>query len=83
MVAIKQRVSRFENRIDVSLESFLFHHRVLGFLLIFVGMPLFALAAVCLCTMCVALPVAAVFGWMRPLRPKGAAPFYGSGDFVV
>ena len=64
MLAIRKCVSRFENRIDASMERFVFHHRVLGFVVIFIGMPLFALEAVCLCTMCVALPFAAAFGWM-------------------
>ena len=64
MLAIRKYVSQFENRIDASMERFVFRHRVLGFAMIFIGMPLFALAAACLCTMCVALPFAAAFGWM-------------------
>ncbi len=64
MLAIRNYVSRFENRIDASMERFVFRHRVLGFVMIFIGMPLFALAAVCLCTVCVTLPFAAAFGWL-------------------
>jgi hypothetical protein len=64
MFAIKKCVSRFENQIDTSMERFIFHHRILGFMTIFIGMPLLALAAVCLCTMCIMLLFAAVLDWM-------------------
>ena len=45
---LKKRVSRFENHVDAAMEKFLFHHRLLGFLIIFIGMPLVTLAAVCI-----------------------------------
>ena len=35
---LKKRVSRFENHVDAAMEKFLFHHRLLGVLLIFIGM---------------------------------------------
>lgn len=64
MPAIRKWVSHFENQIDTSMERFIARHRVLGLLMIFIGMPLFTLTAVCLCTMCITLPFAVVFGWM-------------------
>lgn len=64
MFTFFKRVSRFENRIDTSLEKFVFHHQFLGFFMIFVRMPLVTLAAVCVCTTILALPIAFLFGWI-------------------
>lgn len=64
MFTFIKRVSRFENRIDTSLEKFVFHHQFLGFFMIFVGMPLVTLAAVCVCTTILALLIAFLFGWI-------------------
>lgn len=64
MFTFFKRVSRFENRIDTSLEKFVFHHQFLGFFMIFVGMPLVTLAAVCECTTILALPIAFLFCWI-------------------
>ena len=62
MSAFIKRVSRFENRMDALMERFIFHHKLLGFLLIFIGMPFITLAAVCVCTMLIVLPIALLFG---------------------
>lgn len=62
MSAFIKRVSRFENRMDALMERFIFHHKLLGLLLIFIGMPLMTLAAVCVCTMLIVLPIALLFG---------------------
>ncbi len=64
MFALMKRVSRIENRIDASIEKFVFRHRVLGFLLIFIGTPLATLAAVCAGTALITLPLALIFGWV-------------------
>ena len=61
---LKKRVSRFENHVDAAMEKFLSHHRLLGFLIIFIGMPLVTLAAVCICTTMITLPIALLFGWI-------------------
>ena len=53
-----------ENQVDSCMEGFVFHHKFLGFLMIFVGMPLATLLAVCICTMLIALPLSLVFGWV-------------------
>ena len=50
MLTFIKRVSRFENHVDDAMEKFVFHHKFLGFLMIFIGMPLAILAAVCVCT---------------------------------
>ena len=62
MSAFIKRVSRFENRIEALMERFIFHHKLLGLLLIFIGMPFITLAAVCVCTMLIVLPIALLFG---------------------
>lgn len=63
MIALKKRMSHLENQMDSYMEGFVFHHKFLGFLMIFVGMPLVTLLAVCICTMIIALPLSLVFGW--------------------
>lgn len=64
MTGIQGAVFRFEARLDAPVERFLFRHRVLGALAVFLGVPLLALGAVCLCAMGLALPFATAFGWM-------------------
>lgn len=49
---------------DASMERFMFRHRVWGFCMMFIAMPIITLAAVCTCTMMVVLPMALVCGWI-------------------
>lgn len=62
MSELKRRLSRFETRADTAVERFVFHHKLLGSLMIFIGMPLAMLAAVCACTILAAVPFALLFG---------------------
>lgn len=64
MFAFMKRVSRFEKQMDASMERFLFHHRIWGFFIVFIGMPMITLAAVCACTTIIALPFALMCGWI-------------------
>ena len=64
MVALKKRISYLENQMDIRMEEFVFRHKFLGFLTIFVGMPLITLLAVCICTMIIVLPLSLLFGWV-------------------
>lgn len=64
MFTWKKRMARIGKHFDTSVEKFLFHHQVLGFLMMFIGMPLITLAAVCACTTVLVLPMALAFGWM-------------------
>lgn len=64
MVALKKRISYLENQMDIRMEKFVFRHKFLGFLTIFVGMPLITLLAVCICTMIIVLPLSLLFGWV-------------------
>lgn len=64
MFAQKRHVTRLEKWFDTSIEGLIACHQVLGFVTIFVGMPLLVLLAVCAGTTIVMLPLAWVFGWM-------------------
>lgn len=57
-------IRKFERDLDGKAEQFLIRHSLLGFLAIFVGMPLLVLSCVCLCTMALAYPMGLLFGWM-------------------
>ena len=43
MLMLKKRMSRMEKQVDASLERFIFQHKVLGVLMLFIGMPLLTL----------------------------------------
>lgn len=45
-------------------ERFIWHHPLLGFFFIFIGMPLFVLLGVCISTIVIAFPMAWLFGWL-------------------
>ena len=64
MAALKKRMSYLENRVDTCMEDFVIRHKFLGFLMIFVGIPLVTLFAVCICTMMIVLPLSLLFGWV-------------------
>lgn len=64
MFTQKRRMSRLEKWFDTSLEELIECHQILGFLTIFVGMPLFVLIAVCAGTTIIMLPLAWIFGWI-------------------
>lgn len=64
MFTFIKRISRFERHMDDSIEKFVFHHQFLGFCMIFIGMPLATLAAVCVCAAMITLPIAFLFGWI-------------------
>lgn len=64
MLMFINHTSRLENRMDNSIEKFVFHHQFLGGCLIFIGIPFVILAAVCACTAMIILPIAFLFGWI-------------------
>lgn len=55
-------IRKFEQKFDLKTERFLLKHPVLGFLSVFIGMPVFVLACVCISTTAIALPIAWFFG---------------------
>ena len=62
MMTWKTRLLHFERMCDGLVEHFLLQHKILGFLLIFIGMPLVTLSAVCICSTVLVLPLALAFG---------------------
>lgn len=64
MFTQKRRMSRLEKWFDTSVEELIEYHQILGFLTIFVGMPLLVLIAVCAGTTIIMLPLAWMLGWI-------------------
>lgn len=61
---IAKSIHKFENKFDLKAKNFIWHHPLLGFLFIFIGMPLFVLFGVCICTVVIVFPMAWLFGWL-------------------
>lgn len=59
-----QTIHRFERRFDARAEWLAWHHPYLAFFSVFIGMPMIVLAAVCVCTAAVMLPVSWLAGWL-------------------
>lgn len=53
-MSIINAARRFEQRFDAKAKRFIWHHPLLGFISIFVGMPLLVLACVCISTIVIA-----------------------------
>ena len=64
MSTVRKRISRVENHMDAAMETFIFQRKLLVFFIIFVGMPLVTLAAVCVGTTVIAVPIAFLLGWI-------------------
>ena len=62
-MSISKSMRKFERELDIRTEKFFWDHPCLGFLAIFVGMPLFILLCVCISTVVIAFPMAWLFGW--------------------
>ena len=81
MAMLLKRLSRLEAQMDNAIEKFLFHHHVWGFLMIFIGIPLITLTAVCLFTAAIVFPLGVfVPDYRRLFRLDltGAAPSFQS-----
>ena len=63
-MSITNAVRRFEQRFDAKAERFIWHHPLLGFISIFVGVPLLVLACVCIGTMVIAFPMTGLLDWL-------------------
>lgn len=61
---IANSIRKFEHEIDIKAEHFLWKHPFLGFLSIFVGLPVFVLVCVCISTIVIAFPMVWLFGWL-------------------
>lgn len=62
MATMKKHLHQFNTRFDSALAQFTQIHRFLGFLIIFVGMPLATVAAVFISAASIILPFAWFFG---------------------
>lgn len=63
-MSITKSIRKFEREFDLRAERFLWKHPFLGFLSIFVGMPIFVLICVCISTTVIALPIAWFSGFL-------------------
>lgn len=61
-MSILQTIRKYEQKFDLRAKRFLWKHPILGFLSIFVGMPIFVLFCVCVSTTIITLPIAWLFG---------------------
>lgn len=52
-----------KTKVEREIEA-IWHHPLLGFISIFVGMPLLVLACVCISTIVIAFPMAWLLGWL-------------------
>ena len=64
MTALLKSIHKFEDKFDRRAERFAFRHPYLAFFAMFIGMPIFILAAVAACTTVVTLPLALIFDWL-------------------
>lgn len=64
MAEILKFIHKFEKCFDKCTERFIFYHPFLAFIAMFIGMPIFVLAAVTVCTVAIILPIALIFGWI-------------------
>lgn len=62
MERIHKNIHQFEYKFNSAIGRLVMRRPVLGFLTIFVGMPLLVLTVVCACTAAVAVPFALMFG---------------------
>ena len=63
-MTILQTIQKYEREFDLRTAQFFWKHPFLGFLSIFVGMPIFVLTCVCVSTTVIALPIAWFFGFL-------------------
>lgn len=63
-MSITKSIRKFEREFDLRAEQFLWKRLFLGFLSIFVEMPIFVLICVCISTTVIALPIAWLFGFL-------------------
>lgn len=63
-MGIAKSLRRFEHEFDIRAEKLIWNHPFLGFLAIFVGMPILILVCVCVSTVVIAFPMAWLSGWL-------------------
>ena len=63
-MGITRSIRKFEQEFDLRAERFICKHPLVGFLFVFVGMPIFILICVCISTTIIALPIAWLLGFL-------------------
>ena len=53
-----------QNKFDKAVEKFMYRHPYVAFLTLFIGMPIFILIAVFVCTTVAILPISWAMGWL-------------------
>lgn len=64
MTHLTRSIRSFEKRFDMGAQRFAHRHPVLGFLAMFVGVPVTVLLAVGIGTAAVVFPISLVMGWL-------------------
>ncbi|MDO4454629.1 MAG: hypothetical protein Q4B90_09055 [Eubacteriales bacterium] len=64
MTTILKSIHKAEEKFDRRAEGFAFHHPLLAFFAMFVGMPFLILSLVLISTIVVVLPFTFLFGWL-------------------
>ena len=62
MMHMMGRIHKIERKFNAKAERLAYRHPVWSFLMVFVGMPVFVLAAVCIGTVLIVFPTACLFG---------------------
>lgn len=57
-------IRRTELKFDSAAEHFFWRHPLVGYISIFIGMPIAVLVAVFVCTVAISFPIAWFFGWL-------------------
>lgn len=63
MIKILNSIHKAEHRLDAAAERLFFHHPLIGYIVAFIGMPVFILIAVFVFTTILAFPLALIFGF--------------------
>lgn len=61
-MSISKTIRKMEYSFDKKAQQFVLRHPLIGFAVVFAGMPILMLMLVCLGTMAIAFPVAWMFG---------------------
>ncbi len=64
MTHMARAVHNLENKFDKASVRLCQKHPYIFFLSVFIGAPLFVLAAVCVCTLTIIIPISLIMGWV-------------------
>ncbi|MDO5401953.1 MAG: hypothetical protein Q4F11_00815 [Eubacteriales bacterium] len=64
MISILKSIHKIGNKFDKCAEQAAFHHPIIAEIGMFIGVPIFILAVVTICTMIIAFPLSLLFGWI-------------------